>query len=87
MTMGDATKVMIRDPFRLITENLTNFFSHRNHRKCHKSFFLKEITENVTLSKGPATLKSLVKLRRICGVRVLPGVQMDSKVDHNSPAK
>ena len=38
------------------------------------------------LSKGPATLKSLVKLRRICGVRVLPGVQMDSKVDHNSPA-
>ena len=41
----------------------------------------------LTLTKGPATLKGLVKLWRICGVQVLPGVQIDSKADHNSVPK
>ena len=37
----------------------------------------------VYFSKGPGSLKGLVKLWTICVFRVLPGLQMDSKADRN----
>ena len=37
-------------------------------------------------SKGPGSLKGLVKLWTICRVLVLPGLQMDSKADHDPHA-
>ena len=35
----------------------------------------------------PTTMKGLVKLWKICVVRALPGVQIDSKADHNCMPK
>ena len=43
--------------------------------------------ENVPFhSKEPGSLKGLVKLWTICRVSVLPGLQMDSKADHDPHA-
>ena len=38
------------------------------------------------LRKGPRSLKGLVKLWAICVKLVLPGLQIDSKADHNPHA-
>ena len=39
--------------------------------------------EGIYTPKGPRSLKGLVKLWAICVKLVLPGLQIDSKADHN----
>ena len=42
--------------------------------------------DRYSAAKGPGSLKGLVKLWTICRVLVLPGLQMDSKADHDPHA-